>query len=176
MTEQIMSQAIADYIIEVLGSTTGPLDEVKLFVRGAFPSGMVRQDHYPMIEVFVGTELEGPEGTGGHYEQTYVGVIAVSITLAHGVSGGDQIVKIGERVAHVPSYDLAKSLVHAIEFELQKHIHRDMSSLGVVDEVVIRFTVSAPRELGMDRELRSNNWDNFALIPFEVETERRRYE
>jgi len=172
MTSQIMSQAIADYIINALGNTPGPLDEVKLFVRGVFPPAMMRQDHYPLVEVLVAEELEGPEGTGSYYDQTYTGVIAVSITLAR--EGTDQIVMIGERVAHVPSYDWAKSLAHAVVFELQKHEHRDMGSLVVVDEVVIQFTVSGPRILGIDRELRTNNWDNFALIPFEVETERRR--
>jgi hypothetical protein len=173
MTNQIMSQAIADYIIDVLGSTDGPLDEVKLFVRGALGPGQIPQDHYPFCEIFVAEELEGPEMTGVYYGQTYTGVITFTVTLAHETSA-DQLVKIGERVAHVPSYDMVKELVHAAIFELQKEEHRDMGSLGVVDEVVIQFTVSGPRIFGIDRELRSNNWANFGVFPFEVETERQR--
>lgn len=170
---QIMSLVIADYVIETLADTPGPLDAIKIFIRGTLPAPMVRQDLYPFVEVLVTQELEGPEMTGVYYGQTYQGIIAFSITLAQ-EPGADQLVKIGERVAHIPSYDLAHEMVHAAEFELQKEEHRDMGSLSVIDEVVIQFTVSGPRILGLDRELRSNNWDNFALIPFEVETDRRR--
>lgn len=171
MSSHIMSQAIADYIIEVLGNTPGPLDAIKVFVRGALGPGQIPDDHYPFCEVFVSEELEGPEMTGVYYGQTYTGVITFTVTLAHEVSA-DQFVKIGERVAHVPSYDMVKELVHAAVFELQKKEHRDMGSLSIVDEAVVQFTVSGPRIFGIDRELRTNNWENFGVFPFEVETDR----
>jgi hypothetical protein len=171
MTEQIMSQAIADYIIDVLGNTPGPLDAIKVFIRGALPSGLIRDDQYPLSEVIVTEEIEGVEMTGVEYGQTYMGVITFAVTLAR-EAGADQFVKIGERVVRVPSYDLVKELIHAAVFELQKRDHRDMGSLSVADEVVIQFTVTGPRIFGIDRELRSNNWENFGVIPFEVETER----
>jgi len=173
MTNQIMSQAIADYIIGVLGNTSGPLDAIRLFIRGALVPGQIPQENYPFCEVFVAEEIEGVEMTGVYYGQTYTGVITFTVTMAHETSA-DQLVKVGERVAHVRSYDLVKELVHAAEFELQREAHRDMGSLSVVDEVVIQFTVSGPRVFGIDRELRSNNWENFGVFPFEVETERQR--
>lgn len=171
MSSYIMSQAIADYIIEVLGNTQGPLDAIKIFVRGALGPGQIPQDHYPFCEVFVGEEIEGPEGTGVYYGQVYPGQLVFFITLANETSA-DQLVKIGERIVHVPSYDIAKEFVHAAVFELQKGEHRDMGNLRIGDEAVVQFTVSGPRILGIDRDLRSNNWDNFAIVPFEVRTDR----
>lgn len=167
-----MKRAIADYIIDVLRSND-LLNEIAVFIRGAFPPGMIPQELYPFVEVFIGSEVEDTRFTGAVYEQTYTGIVTVSM-LATELASGDWVERESERFARVPSYDKVEEFVYAIMRELQKSEHLDMASLSLNDEVVIQFALTGERIYGIDRDVRSNSWENFGSVPFTVETQRQR--
>jgi len=167
-----VKRAIADYIIETLGGANG-LDGIRVFIRGALPSGMIPQDKYPFCEVIVAEEVEEEEMTGNYYQQAYTGIITVTILLTQ-LAGGDWLEIIGERCARVPSYDLVEEYVYAMMAELQKSDHKSLGNLTMNDEAVTHFSIVGPRVYGLDQGARANSWENFGSIPFEVRTQRRR--
>ena len=181
--QRYVKRAIADAIITALANDSA-LNAIRLFVRGGTPMP-VPSHLYPFIEVIVAEEGENGELTGNYYEQVYTGLITVSVQLLQQPGGADWLEKLGERTARLPSYDLVEELVVAIVSRLQRAEYRDLNSLVVGDdapgapetgsaEAVTAFRLTGPRTFGLDSDERTNNWDNFASIPFEVETERRR--
>lgn len=170
-----VKRAIADYIIEVLGNVDA-LNDIAVFIRGGLPSGMIPQDKYPFCEVIVAEETpdaEQAELTGGYYVQVYTGIVTASVLLTE-ISPGDWLEPVGEREARVPSYDLVEEYVYAIMAELQKCEHRDMGALTLNHESVTHFALIGPRIYGIDRDARTNSWENFGSVPFEVQTIRSR--
>lgn len=169
-----VKRAIADYLIETLGNVDA-LNDIKVFIRGGLPSGMIPQEKYPFCEVIVAEETpdaEQPELTG-EYIQIYTGIITVSILLTE-ISPGDWLEPVGEREARVPSYDLVEEYIYAIMAELQKCEHKDMGALVLNGEYVSKFYLTGPRIYGIDRDARTNSWENFGSVPFEVQTGRRK--
>lgn len=166
-----MKTSIADYIIDTLADV-GDLDTIKSFVRGALPPGMVPNELYPSIEVMVAGEAPEPgfeELTGGYYRQVYTGLITVAEWLVHS-AGGDFLDKIRERIFRVISYDLVDEVIGYTMTELQKCEHRSMGDLVIGDEAVINFSLSGQRIYGLDKDARTNNWENFGSIVFTVQT------
>jgi len=167
-----VKRAVTDYIIAALKANRA-LDDVKLFVRGGLPPGMVPQDRYPFVEVMIAQETEDEEYTGNYYSQHYDGLLTVTV-LSTQYARGDWLEHTGNRVATVSSYDQVEELVAHVVAELQKSEHKDMGELSVRDEVVTGFTVTGPRVFGIDHDSRTNSWENFGSIPFSVATQRRR--
>lgn len=164
--------AILDYIIGALADARGPLDEIKLFIRGGAPHPVDLGLH-PFVEVEIAEEGEGGESTGGEYGQTYVGLITLTVSVEN-VAGGDWLMMLDDRKAAVPSADKLDELVTAMLHELQKAEHRDMGGLTYsstdANEQVTDFYITGPRVYGLDD--RTNNYANFASIPFVVNTDR----
>jgi len=169
MTTTIMVEAIENYIVATLQDVTG-LDDVKVFIKGGLPPGiMVPQDKYPFSEVFCGRAANDDELTGNYYEDRYVGLITFSV-LTTQQANADWLEMSGERVVELESYRQVRRLVHAAVDELRKSEHRDLGALAVGDAVVVRFYITEPT-YGFDLNARSNNWENFGSIPFEVEVQ-----
>ena len=168
-----MKRAIADYIHTALAAVES-LDEVKLFIRGGTPMP-VPADSYPFVEIIVAEEDEGDELTGNMYEQTYAGLITVSVQIT-ATANADWLAPVAgeDRYVTLVSYDQVEALVIAIMSELQRSMHRDLGGLMVDDETVTAFRLTGPRVFGLDQDARTNNYDNFGSVPFVVETERRR--
>lgn len=167
---QFMKRAIADYLQGALASADS-LNAVKLFIRGGTPMP-VPSDHWPFIEIIIGQEDEGDEMTGNEYSQVYVGLLTVNVQLTAQASA-DWLAPISDRYVTLPSYDQVEELVTSVLEELQKAEHRDLGGLIVGDEAVTSFRLTGPRVYGLDQDARTNNYENFGSIPFEVETERR---
>lgn len=176
-------RAIADYIITALKAVVGlngasGLPGIQVFIRGAFPPGgiAVPQQHYPYCEVFVATEDEfgdQPEETGGYYNQIYNGLVTTAVLLTD-LALGDWIDVVESRVQTLESYDQIEEYIYYIMAELQKCEHRDMGGLELNDEAVTQFTITGPRVYGFDLLERTNTWENFGSVPFEVVTVRQR--
>jgi hypothetical protein len=175
-----MIRSIADYLIAVLDGMSD-LESIDLILRGAVSLGIVSMQSYPFIEVVISDEDEDPEQpemTGALFQQVYTGSITVYVQLTE-FSGGDHIENVGQtRIRNVQSYDDVQDLMVPIILELQKCDHQSLGDLTVnpasENEVVKQFTVIGPRVYGIRADARTNNWDNFGTIPFEVETIRTR--
>jgi len=169
-------RAIEDYIIATLKAVTG-LDDIGVWIRGALPPGIsVPQDYFPHGEVWIATEDEFepfPELTGGLYNTIYDGIINVSVLLTD-TANADWIDVVESRVLTLPSYDRVEEYVYYIMSELQKCEHKDLGTLVLNDEAAVELTIVGPRIYGFDRNERTNPWENFGSVPFQVETMRRR--
>ena len=168
----IMPQAVADRIRAIL-SAEKALDPIKAFVRGgAPPAGGFSLELYPFMEVFVFTEEQVSQLTGRIHQMNYEGIL--TITLQH----DDQVEqeKQGDRFYAVPSYDQIKLLAHETVRILNRQKNSNLQGLatqyGGLSEVVTDFELSGLVEYGLDFRERTNNFDNFAVIPFVVMTNR----
>lgn len=171
-------RAIEDYIIDTLNAVIG-LKGIKFWLRGALPSGIgpVALDYYPYGEVWIATEDEfapDPEWTGGRYNQLYDGIINVSLLLVDTSGVNDWTDVIAARKLTLPSYDQLEEYVYYIMAELQKCEHKDLGTLVLNDEAAEEFTVVGPRIYGFDRNERTNTWEQFGSVPFQVSSVRTR--
>jgi hypothetical protein len=170
-----LNQEIADYIIDTLAEVGSPLDEIRLFLRGSLPTGLIPQDLFPYIEVAVYQDDPDPdmeELTGNVLKQVYQGAIIINVLLTE-FAGGDWFTPSGEeRKGHVFSYTKVDEYAAAIISELGKCEHKDMGTLTDGNEQVWLFKLIGPRMYGLDRDARTNDWENRGLLPFTVETDR----
>ncbi len=161
----VMAQAIADRIVEIL-SDCEDLDEVKAFVRGTAPVAGLPINLHPFCEVWVASEDTDTELTGNVAELSYRGALSLVVQMA------DRIQLTAGRQYTLASYDLIKRLAYAAIKELQSDEWHDLDGLTTVDEVVTAFYLTGAREYGIEPGSRKDNFNNTAVIPFVVETQR----
>lgn len=173
MTEStFVTKAIADYIIAAMVACED-LDDIKLFVRGVAPVS-VPVNLYPYSEVTVLEEARPPRTVRSEKDQTYRGQITFYTSIA-ATSGGDMLQPVTDRVATLPNYDKVAEFVHYTRIEFDLETHANMGGLTVGGEQVTLFMLVAPFKYGMGpygmgpNEV-SNNYENFASLPFQVET------
>lgn len=167
--DSIMALAIVDRIREILDAHR-PLDEVQAFVRGGAPTGGLPAHLYPFCELFLAGEEDVEEYTGNLTRVIYRGAITFVAQQT------DQVLqeREGERFYETPSYELISRLVHEAVRELRRCENKDLQELsagyaGLAEEVV-DFSLDGPREYGIEPGTRTNNFEQFAVIPFTVET------
>lgn len=159
-----------DYIIDAL-KATATMDAVLSFQPGFLPDGiMVPQDKHPLCEVAVLRKLNTLELTGGYYEDTYEGVIAIT-TIETEAANADWQEVTARVAADFTSYLTVRTLATNAINELRKCEHRDMGELVDDNKAVIQFRVAPDATYGAGQNERTTNWENMAIIQFEVETE-----
>jgi hypothetical protein len=170
-TTLLMKRAIADKLIAVMKAEPN-LNGVKLFVRGPAPTSP-SLEMYPFAEVIVASEEDESEMTGRTFDNVYTGLITFSAQLAS-AGLGDWIQPVADRVLTIPSYDQIEELIEAAKLKLRQPAYADLEALTVTDgaasEVVKAFALGGPREFGLDKDERTNTFENFGVIPFSVET------
>lgn len=171
MSDEIMALAIVDQIREILAAHR-PLDEIKAFVRGGAPVGSLPLHLYPFVEIFLASEEDISEYTGCLTRVLYRGAITLVAQQT------DQVVqeRQGDRFYETPSYELISRLGHEVMRELRREENRDLQELSAtydaLSETVVDFSLDGPREYGIEPGQRRNNFEQFAVIPFMVETHR----
>jgi len=170
--DDIMARAIADTVRGALAAHR-PLDAIKMFVRGGVPVGGVSEDKYPFTEIFVASEEYTDEGTGRIKVITYRGVLNIVLHMT------DHIVqeRQGDRFYYLPSYDEIDRLTHEAIRVLSRQEWADLGELQAnylgQNESVRHFQVpDGIVEYGLDPRDRTSNFEQFAIIPFSVETYR----
>jgi len=170
-TTLLMKRAIADKLIALMKAEPN-LNGVNLFVRGPAPMPPPL-NLYPFSEVIIASEDDEDEMTGRTFGNQYSGIITFSAQLASAGSG-DWLEPIVDRVLTLPSYDQIEELVEAAKLKLRQLAYGDLEGLAVTDgaasEVVQSFSLGEPRTFGLDKDERTNTFENFGVIPFSVQT------
>lgn len=165
-----MKREIADKLIAIMADVDD-LDQIKAFVRGV-PYPPPRAHLWPFAEVVVTEDEDAGYASGNTYFRTYKGFIQFNVMLA-------DFQELRDRVLAVPSYDLVEDLVDAAVTEFRKVASssvpvpywRTLEDLAAGDEVVKKFDVTSPRQYGIERkDERRDNFNNYGVVPFTVET------
>jgi hypothetical protein len=172
--ELLVKRAILDYLIDVVRDSE-EFDLLNLLVRGRAPVA-VASELYPYSEFDIATVSGGVRWSGGVYQITYTGLINVSFQMTD-----TDWLEVENRKATVPTMDAVEEMLLTYEFELSRLAHKDLGGLSVgpvtigdytVQEDVIQFKVEDGRAYGLDKNERTNNYENFGSLPFTVITQR----
>lgn len=162
-------ESMENYIRDTLIATTA-LDDVKAFAVGDFMEGIeVPQEAYPFSTIVVGGDRPDGELTGGITEGRYRGFVTF-IDLQTALAQADWADIIQRRVVDLPTRKRILALTKGAVDELRKCEHKDLGELIVGSVVVTRFEIIDVL-YGAGRDRRTNNWEGFGQIIFEVETE-----
>jgi hypothetical protein len=168
MTEStFVVKAIANYLIEAMKDCAN-LDGIKMFVRGVAPM-TVPVHLYPYSEVIVLEEARPPRDWKSEIGQTYKGQITF-YTSTTATSGGDMLEPVVARVKSLPNYDRVGELVYYARQEFDRETHANMGGLTCGGEQVTLFSLVPTFKYGMGPNEANNNYENFAALPFQVET------
>lgn len=169
--DSIMALAIVDRIREIL-SEHRPLDPIRAFIRGGAPVGGLPSHLYPFTELFLSSEEDVEEYTGRVTRVLYRGVI----TLVAQQTDQVQQERQGDRFYETPSYSMITTLTHEMVRVLRRQENLDLQELSAMYaglyEWVVDFSLDGPREYGIEPGQRKDNFEQFAVVPFMVETHR----
>jgi len=142
------------------------LDGIAVFCRGLYI--YPPRNWYPLAEVFIPDESQTSRGTGGFVYNEFVGFIQVSVRIPDKPA-------VTDREAVVSSYTSVQSYVSEILLALGTPALLDLDTLTRADglEVVMSFEMADQDSISYGIESRDrlgDNFNNFGIVPFRVET------
>lgn len=128
----------------------------------------VPEDYYPLCQVVITGSNEAAQQQTGLNIEEFTGFIRFDLRQ-------QDTPTVNSRKVVVTSYQSVTDLVDATVRLFRENANRKLQNLNESGVwAVRRFTLQGTTEYGVDQRIRENDYENFGVIPFVVETQEAR--